>query len=85
MKDLEIREIKKDDASLVAVLHHMMFKNFFLTSLGTNFLSFFYSTLINSKNCIGIVIFSDRRLIGFAIGNTRNSGVYKKIIFAFEY
>jgi ribosomal protein S18 acetylase RimI-like enzyme len=80
MGDLEIREIKKEDASLVALLHTTMFKNFFLTSLGTNFLSFFYGTLIESKNSIGIVIISDRKLIGFAIGNTRNSDFYKKII-----
>ena len=79
--DLEIREIKKVDASLVAILHHKMFKNFFLTSLGTNFLTFFYSTIIESKNSIGIIIFSDQKLIGFAIGNTRNSDFYKNIVF----
>jgi ribosomal protein S18 acetylase RimI-like enzyme len=78
---LKIRNLEKTDIKKVAILHNNAFQNFFLTSLGTNFLEKFYYSIIKSGNGIAIGAFDDDfQLVGFAIGAKTKSGFYKTLL-----
>ena len=66
---MEIRDLNISDVSIIAEIHEKSFKEFFLTSLGFNFLTKFYASIIRSKEGIAIGAFNDNNeLVGFAIG-----------------
>ncbi|ACU06113.1 GNAT family N-acetyltransferase [Pedobacter heparinus] len=73
------RILTVDDCRELAMLHNLAFKNFFLTSLGTNFLFKFYKAILMDKNGIGVGAFEENKLIGFAIGAKQVRGFYKNI------
>lgn len=73
---LEVEEIKN-----IAALHQMAFDNFFLTSLGTKFLSEFYGSIIKSRDGVAIGAYNEKdELVGFAIGASVKKGFYKNIL-----
>jgi ribosomal protein S18 acetylase RimI-like enzyme len=81
MHKMNIRSLEKRDIKSVAILHNKAFENFFLTSLGTNFLKIFYNSIIKSKNGIALGAFNENNeLIGFAVGTKMKKGFYKEIL-----
>lgn len=80
IENLKIKKLEPSDGAAVANLHYEAFKNFFLTSLGINFLKVFYEGVLKSSNGVGVGIFNDEHLIGFAIGTKSNKGFYKSIV-----
>lgn len=75
-----IRPLEAKDADQVSRLHYKTFKNFFLSSLGTSFLKFFYKTIILDAKSVCVGLFEDSRLVAFAVGNTNNTSFYKQLI-----
>ncbi len=80
IENLKIKKLEPNDGAAVANLHHKAFKNFFLTSLGIGFLKTFYEGVLKNPDGVGVGIFNDEDLIGFAIGTKNNKGFYKSII-----
>jgi ribosomal protein S18 acetylase RimI-like enzyme len=78
---IAIRVLKLEDTKNIAALHEMAFDNFFLTSLGSNFLSKFYGSIIKSHEGVAIGAFDDNyELLGFAIGAKTKNGFYKSLL-----
>ena len=79
-KDIKVSALTLNDAKAIAELHHQSFKGFFLTSLGVNFLAHFYAGVLKHEHSLGVGVFKDQRLLGFAIGTQKNTGFYKIIL-----
>jgi GNAT superfamily N-acetyltransferase len=74
------RDLKSGDKNDVAVLHSRTFKNFFLTSLGLNFLRSFYDAIIRRKDAISRGSFDESgKLVGFYVANMAHQGFYKRL------
>jgi ribosomal protein S18 acetylase RimI-like enzyme len=74
------RRLSKEDAESAASLHLEAFRNFFLSSLGSNFLKEFYQALVlrNDTICQGYWN-DDNRLLGFFAANVSHDGFYKDL------
>lgn len=78
---ITIKVLKTEDAKATAYLHQIAFKNFFLTSLGYDFLIKFYTSILRSKDGIAIGAFGENNeLVGFAIGAKTKKGFYKSLL-----
>lgn len=78
---ISVKVLKLEEAKNIAVLHEIAFDNFFLTSLGTKFLSKFYSSIIKSESGIALGAYDEKNeLVGFAIGARKKNGFYKNIL-----
>ena len=78
---ITIKALKTEDAKNTAYLHQIAFKNFFLTSLGSGFLTKFYASIFRSKDGIAIGAFDNsNELVGFAIGAKKKNGFYKSLL-----
>jgi ribosomal protein S18 acetylase RimI-like enzyme len=78
---ITIKYLKTEDVKTISILHQIAFKNFFLTSLGYDFLTKFYASIIRSKNGIALGAFDeDNKLVGFAIGAKTKNGFYRSIL-----
>lgn len=63
----------------MAIIHSQSFPNFFLTTLGPNFLSVFYTSLLRDKKTISWGIKENDILIGFFVASENSDGLYKRI------
>lgn len=78
---MEIRDLKISDVSKIAEVHAESFKDFFLTSLGKQFLETYYTACIKNKTSIGVGLFgNDGSLNGFATGTSQSLGYHKKLL-----
>ena len=78
---ITIKALKTEDIKNVSILHQIAFKNFFLTSLGSDFLTKFYASIFRSKDGIAIGAFNNsNELVGFAIGAKTKKGFYKSLL-----
>jgi hypothetical protein len=78
---VSIKALKIEDIKNISTLHQIAFKNFFLTSLGYNFLKKFYTSILRSKNGIAIGAFDENNeLLGFAIGAKTKNEFYKSLL-----
>lgn len=78
---ITVRVLRLEESQDIAVLHQMAFDNFFLTSLGSKFLSTFYRSIIKSSNGVAIGAYDDNNeLVGFAIGTKNKKGFYKTLL-----
>lgn len=77
---MNVRNIEPGESLYVANIHAKAFRNFFLTSLGNQFLFYFYKAIITKENSIKIGLYHNGQLIGFAIGATKAKSFYKKIL-----
>lgn len=76
----QIKKIKIEDVSQVVEIHKVAFKNFFLTSLGDNFLKAYYASCLRDKTTIALGVYEkDDKLIGFASGTYLASGYHKRV------
>lgn len=78
---ITIKALKTEDIKNISILHQIAFKNFFLTSLGSDFLTKFYASIFRSKDGIAIGAFDNsNELVGFAIGAKTKNGFYKSLL-----
>lgn len=78
---ITIKALKTEDVKTISILHQIAFKNFFLTSLGSDFLTKFYASIFRSKDGIAIGAFdNNNELVGFAIGSKTKNGFYKSLL-----
>lgn len=75
-----IRDLKIEDANVVAGLHKRAFSSFFLTKLGHRFLVNFYTAIFQSKDSINVGLFIDDKLVGFAVGAQKSQSFYTNIL-----
>ena len=75
-----LKTLTTRDSKDISYIHMKSFDGFFLTSLGYDFLKFFYKTLLLESTSIKVGLYIDNKLIGFAIGSQRRKSFYKKII-----
>jgi ribosomal protein S18 acetylase RimI-like enzyme len=75
---------KKKNAHEIAKLHIDVFPNFFLSTLGTSFLTTYYKSCLKSKESITICAVDRRtkKILGFAIGCINSKGFNKRLIFS---
>ena len=75
------RKANWKDFKVLASIHHLAFKDFFLTSLGKGFLELYYKACLKSNGSIAICAVNEQNtVIGFASGSLHAKGYHKKII-----
>lgn len=69
-----------NDIDGIVKIHQEAFRDFFLTSLGEDFLKLYYSTFVNSKN--GVVYCAKKRdnIVGFSATSYESHGFNSKLI-----
>lgn len=78
---ITVRFLTLKETKSIAALHQIAFDNFFLTSLGSKFLSKFYSSIIKSHEGVAIGAYdNNNELVGFAIGAKTKKGFYKTLL-----
>lgn len=78
---MNIREATAGDLKEIIKIHVSSFDNFFLTSLGDEFLEIYYKAYINNPAAILLCIEdSCRVVVGFAAAATESIGFNKKLI-----
>lgn len=73
-------KIKNHHLDEIVEIHLKAFPNFFLTSLGSEFLLLFYSCLLKDKNTLAWAIKKDNNIIGFFFATKYAKGVYFRMI-----
>ncbi|MEG2278299.1 MAG: GNAT family N-acetyltransferase [Odoribacter sp.] len=79
-EEVIIRKIVKKDLPDVVRVHKNAFNSFFLTTLGTSFLTVYYRSVLKSLNAIVIGAYLDEKLIGFGVGAIVAKGFNKKLV-----
>lgn len=84
---MQIRKASIKDIESVVVIHCNAFNGFFLTSLGGDFLRFYYSVFVKSNETIMLVVEEKGKVIGFSAATMNckgfNSRLIKSNLFAF--
>lgn len=68
------------DISGIVKIHQEAFKDFFLTSLGEDFLKLYYSTFINSKDGVVYCAQKNDTIVGFSATSYMSHGFNSKLI-----
>lgn len=78
---MKIRKANVKDAKELALLHLQIFDNFFMSSLGVDFLKSYYKTAIKYSKTICLVSIDDNDNIqGFVLGRVQTRGYLKKLL-----
>ena len=80
MEVVSINKASPNDVSSIVAIHQQAFRNFFLTSLGKDFLELYYSSFIVSDASAVICARRGEELIGFAACSYRSLGFNKTLI-----
>ena len=76
-----IRHLQVRDVDQVVAVHLASFPSFFLSFLGTDFLSLFYSGIISAQEGIAFVYLNDAGiLVGFVAGTKNPRGFYSRLL-----
>lgn len=78
--NLKIKRIELLDINELVNIHCATFKSFFLTELGEEFLSVYYTAFCSSKQGIILGCFENEKLIGFCAGAEKSSGFNSGLI-----
>jgi len=77
----QIRKIKdKKDIQQVVMIHKDSFQNFFMTELGTQFLTLFYKSVANHKKGLLLGYFENDKLLSFCAATYVSRGFYTSLI-----
>jgi ribosomal protein S18 acetylase RimI-like enzyme len=76
-----IRNMGKADLDEVVQLHTRAFPDFFLTSLGENFLHELYKSFLLDDSTISKIIEKDMQIKGFVIGTMKPDSFFRKMLF----
>lgn len=78
---MKFRLVESSEYISLAKLHLLAFNDFFLTSLGHNFLGTYYQASLKSENTIAVCAENGKEeIIGFCIGSIRSKGFYRKLV-----
>lgn len=77
---MEIRKANTTDVIDVVRIHCSAFEGFFLTSLGTSFLKFYYSCFVVNSETIFCVAIDEGRVIGFSAATKESKGFNRRLI-----
>lgn len=84
---IEIRKASTEDVDEIVRIHCDAFIGFFLTSLGTSFLTFYYRCFVKSDETVSMVAIEDERVVGFSAATKVckgfNSRLIKQNLFSF--
>lgn len=84
---MEIREATINDVDTIVDIHLDAFKGFFLTSLGSSFLKFYYTCFVKSNETVTMVAEEDGVIYGFSASTKEckgfNGRLIKSNLFAF--
>lgn len=84
---VNIQNATIDDIGSIVNIHLQAFKDFFLSSLGKDFLKLYYSCFIKNSKAVVLVAESDNEIIGFAaatsVSKGFNTSLVKENIFSF--
>lgn len=75
-----IRKSTINDVDAIVDIHIDAFKGFFLTSLGPEFLKFYYSCFVNSDETVTMVAEEDGTIYGFAAATMKSKGFNSRLI-----
>ena len=83
---MKIRNMNLQDLDEVIFIHMNSFKNFFLSSLGEDFLYVYYkSVLLNSNSVCKVYVNTNNKILGFIVGSTDSRFFYRKLIISNLY
>jgi len=75
-----VKKISNEDLKAVVKVHNESFKDFFLTKLGSDFLTVYYDCIRKDTSAILLGIFIDNELCGFCAATSLSSGFNKRLI-----
>lgn len=75
-----IRKADMKDVESIVVIHCDAFKDFFLTSLGKDFLTFYYSNFIKSNETVSMVAEEGGSVVGFSAATKVCKGFNSRLI-----
>ena len=68
------------DIDQIVKIHQDAFGSFFLTSLGADFLRFYYTSFVKNKETVCLVAVDDNEVIGFSAATTKSKGFNSRLI-----
>lgn len=77
---MTIRNATVRDINDIVTIHIDAFKGFFLTSLGTDFLKFYYTVFLKSSETVTLVAEKDGKVAGFSAATTNSKGFNSRLI-----
>lgn len=77
---MEIRLAKVEDVPQIVRIHENAFNGFFLTTLGSRFLQFYYNAFVNSKDGIVFCAVENEHILGFSAATKLCRGFNTKLI-----
>lgn len=77
---MQIIKAKTSDARTLAVEHQRVFPGFFLSTLGTSFLTTYYKALLKHPETICYLAVEDQKVLGYVVGRTRAHAFLKRVI-----
>ena len=77
---IEIKQISKLDINKVVSTHNDAFKDFFLTSLGDNFLKLYYNSVRKNEKGLLLGLYEDDELCGFCAAATQSKGFNSNLV-----
>jgi ribosomal protein S18 acetylase RimI-like enzyme len=81
MNNFTIRTMQPADISQVVEVHLSSFQGFFLSFLGSRFLSLFYTGICNAPECIAYVYLNENDIpAGFVAGTLNPGGFYSRLL-----
>lgn len=77
---MNIRKATSNDVDSIVKIHLNAFKGFFLTSLGADFLSFYYGCFVKSTETVTMVAEEDGVILGFSASSKVCKGFNSRLI-----
>ena len=77
---ITIRPATQSDVPAIVAIHQSAFKNFFLTSLGSRFLTTYYSCFIKSEETVTMCAEEEGSLLGFSVATSVSKGFNNRLI-----
>ena len=73
-----VRSMRADDIAEVAMLHRLVFPDYFLSHMGQRFVERFYAEFVDRGTNYGFVAISDGELVGAVVGTVDSGGFYNR-------
>ena len=77
---LEVKSISNDLIENITKLHQEAFDGFFLSELGSDFLSTYYDSVSENDRGVLLGCFEDKKLLGFCAATTLSEGFNKYLV-----
>lgn len=75
------RNTKTTEIEILTQIHLAAFKDFFLATLGRNFLNAYYKSCLKSKETINVCVENEEGImVGFGVGCIQSKGFHKRLL-----